>query len=103
MKRVLSGVLAIAHTPLTEDDRIDEAALRRSIDWAFDIGVDGIGTGMVSETLKLTRDERLALPTSLVEFAAGRGPVTASRPDFVFETACPPWDGLRAALIKTDK
>ena len=35
--------------------------------------------------------------------AAGRGPVTASRPDFVFETACPPWDGLRAALIKTDK
>ena len=35
--------------------------------------------------------------------AAGRGPVTASRPDFVFETACPPWDGLRAALMKTDK
>ena len=78
MKRVLSGVLAIAHTPLTEDDRIDEAALRRSIDWAVDIGVDGIGTGMVSETLKLTRDERLALPTSLVEFAAGRGPVFAA-------------------------
>ena len=38
MKRVLSGVLAIAHTPLTEDDRIDEAALRRSIDWAFGPG-----------------------------------------------------------------
>ena len=30
--------------------------------------------------------------------AAGRGPVTASRPDFVFETACPPVDRLRAAL-----
>jgi ATP phosphoribosyltransferase len=34
--------------------------------------------------------------------AAGRGPVTASRPDFVFETACPPWDGLQAALRITD-
>jgi len=34
--------------------------------------------------------------------AAGRGPVTASRPDFVFEMACPPWDRLRAALRKTD-
>lgn len=30
--------------------------------------------------------------------AAGRGPVTASRPDFVFETACPPVDRLKDAL-----
>ncbi|MCA3736087.1 MAG: ATP phosphoribosyltransferase [Phenylobacterium sp.] len=30
--------------------------------------------------------------------AAGRGPVTASRPDFVFETACPPIARLRTAL-----
>lgn len=30
--------------------------------------------------------------------AAGRGPVTASRPDFVFETACPPIERLRSAL-----
>lgn len=30
--------------------------------------------------------------------AAGRGPVTASRPDFVFETGCPPIDRLRMAL-----
>jgi hypothetical protein len=30
--------------------------------------------------------------------AAGRGPVTASRPDFVFETACPPVERLQAAL-----
>ena len=30
--------------------------------------------------------------------AAGRGPVTASRPDFVFETACPPISRLRTAL-----
>lgn len=30
--------------------------------------------------------------------AAGRGPVTASRPDFVFETACLPAEALHAAL-----
>ena len=30
--------------------------------------------------------------------AAGRGPVTASRPDFVFETRCAPYEALRARL-----
>jgi len=75
MPRTLAGVLAIAHTPFTEADAIDRHALKRSIDWAFAVGADGIGTGMVSETLKLTHDERLALPAMLAEAAAGRGPV----------------------------
>lgn len=30
--------------------------------------------------------------------AAGRGPVTASRPDFVFETHCAPFEALRARV-----
>lgn len=75
MLKELRGVLAIAHTPFTDSDEIDHAALRRSIDWAFDVGADGIGTGMVSETFKLTHEERLSLPARLVEIAAGRGPV----------------------------
>lgn len=75
MSRPLRGVLAIAHTPFTEADEIDASALKRSVDWAFEVGVDGLGTGMVSETLKLTGDERVSLPRMLVEFAAGRGPV----------------------------
>lgn len=33
--------------------------------------------------------------------AAGRGPVMASRPDFVFETRCAPAEELRAALALT--
>jgi len=78
MPRTLAGVLAIAHTPFTDSDEIDAAALKRSVDWAFSVGADGLGTGMVSETLKLTSDERLALPKLLVEFAAGRGPVFAA-------------------------
>lgn len=75
MPQQLRGVLAIAHTPFTDDDEIDPIALKRSVDWTFDVGADGIGTGMVSETLKLTSDERGSLTRMLVEFAQGRGPI----------------------------
>jgi 4-hydroxy-tetrahydrodipicolinate synthase len=75
MPKQLHGVLAIAHTPFTDSDEIDASALKRSIDWTFAVGADGIGTGMVSETLKLTSDERVSLAKMLVEFVADRGPV----------------------------
>jgi dihydrodipicolinate synthase/N-acetylneuraminate lyase len=75
MLKRLHGVLAIAHTPFTETDEIDRDALKRAVDWTFAVGADGIGTGMVSETLKLMTDERLSLARMLVEFTAGRGPV----------------------------
>src|SRR5262245_12203095 len=75
MPKALKGVLAIAHTPFTDADEIDAVALKRAVDWTFAVGADGIGTGMVSETLKLTSEERVALARMLVEFAAGRGPV----------------------------
>jgi 4-hydroxy-tetrahydrodipicolinate synthase len=75
MPKQLRGVLAIAHTPFNDADEIDHLALKRSIDWAFAVGADGIGTGMVSETFKLTHLERLSLAKMLVQFVAGRGPV----------------------------
>lgn len=78
MAQPLRGVLAIAHAPFTDSDEIDVTALKRSVDWTFSVGADGLGTGMVSETLKLTTEERLALPKMLVEFTAGRGPVFAA-------------------------
>src|SRR5262245_44950458 len=78
MPKPLRGVLAIAHTPFTDADEIDAVALKRSVDWAFAVGADGLGTGMVSETLKLITDERVSLTRMLVEFAAGRGPVFAA-------------------------
>lgn len=78
MPKQLQGVLAITHTPFTEADEIDAASLRRAVDWAFAVGADGIGTGMVSETMKLTGDERVSLAEMLVGFAAGRGPVFAA-------------------------
>ena len=74
----LTGVLPIVHTPFNAQDRIDEADLAREVDWIFAVGADGLGTGMVSETARLTAEERSLLPKLLVEFAAGRGPVFMS-------------------------
>ena len=78
MPRPLHGVLPIVHTPFTDADEIDAAVLRREIDWMFAQGADGLGTGMVSEVMRLTADERVALTRHRVEFAAGRGPVFAA-------------------------
>ena len=45
----------------------------------------------------LVRVERIA-EVSAVLTAAGRGPVTASRPDFVFDTGCPPFEALQCRV-----
>ena len=74
----LAGVLPIVHTPFTAEDAIDEASLRRQLDWAFETGADGCGTGMVSEILRLTSAERTRLAQLIPEIVAGRGPVFAS-------------------------
>jgi 4-hydroxy-tetrahydrodipicolinate synthase len=76
--RELAGVLPIVQTPFDECGEIDFAALAREIDWAFAQGANGCGTGMVSETLRLSDDERRTLAKRLVEMVAGRGPLFVS-------------------------
>ncbi len=78
MPRYLHGVLPIVHTPFTENGDIDAETLRREIDWAYEQGADGLGTGMVSELLRLTFDERITLTRQIVEMSAGRGAVFAA-------------------------
>ena len=73
MPQPIAGVLPIAHTPFLDDDTIDQVSLKRQIDWAYAVGANGFGTGMVSELLRLTFDERIALTESLAECNAGRG------------------------------
>lgn len=73
MTKQIQGILPIAHTPFLADDSIDLNSLRRQIDWAYGLGADGFGTGMVSELLRLTYDERIALTENLGEINAGRG------------------------------
>ncbi len=75
MPRRLQGVLPIVHTPFHDDESIDLATLRREIDWAYSQGIDGLGTGMVSEILRLTHDERIALTHHVAEFNANRGAI----------------------------
>lgn len=75
MIRNIAGVLPIVQTPFLDDGDIDFEALGGEIDWALAHGSDGLGTGMVSELLKLTAGERRELAHKLVEFTAGRGPV----------------------------
>lgn len=77
MPRTLHGVLPIIHTPFDENDQIDAADLRREIDWIFSVGAHGIGSGMVSEILRLTAAERVALTEQMVALTAGRGAVFA--------------------------
>jgi len=76
--RPLAGVLPIVHLPFDAADRIDEADIRREIDWIFSVGADGLGTGMVSEVTRLSADERVRLAERLVECTAGRGSVFMS-------------------------
>jgi len=72
MTEPIRGVLPIANTPFRDDDSIDFESLRRQIDWAFATGADGYATGMVSELLWLTFDERQELTEKLAEFANDR-------------------------------
>ncbi len=64
---MLRGVLPIVHTPLLDDDSIDEQSLTRQIEWAARQGISGYCTGMVSELLRLTRNERIELTRRLGE------------------------------------
>lgn len=78
MSGKLCGVLPIVQTPFTAADEIDVPVLRREIDWAFGAGANGLGSGMVSETFRLTYSERLRLTELMAEFAGGRGAVFAA-------------------------
>ena len=74
----IAGVLPIVHTPFTADDEMDRVTLSRQIDWAFEQGAAGYCTGMVSELLRLTTDERVTLTHWLAELNRNRGVVVAS-------------------------
>jgi 2-keto-3-deoxy-L-arabinonate dehydratase len=73
MPTKITGVLPVAHTPFHEDESIDFDSLARQIDWAFGQGIQGCCTGMVSELLRLDRDERVELNRRLAELCRGRG------------------------------
>jgi len=73
MSHPIAGVLPVVHTPFHDDDSIDFDSLERLVDWAFQQGAHGCCTGMVSELIRLTFEERQALTRTLGSISQGRG------------------------------
>lgn len=71
------GSYTVMVTPFTEDGRaIDEAGLRRFVDWQIDEGTHGlIPLGSTGEFLSQTDEERNRVAAIVIDAAAGRVPV----------------------------
>jgi dihydrodipicolinate synthase/N-acetylneuraminate lyase len=70
------GVFAIPPTPFDDAGNVDEASLRRCVDFCVDAGAHGIVAPVnASESIALTDAERVRVAELLVEQAAGRVPV----------------------------
>lgn len=74
----LFGVVPIIPTPFTDDEEIDEAALRSLIDFAVSCGVEAVCLpAYASEFYKLTDDEKLRVVEVAVAHSAGRIKIVA--------------------------
>jgi 4-hydroxy-tetrahydrodipicolinate synthase len=74
----LAGVLPVFQTPFHDDESIDFDTLRREIDWLFERGADGIVMAMVSETLRLSTEERQSLAVHACRYGLSLGTVVVS-------------------------
>jgi 4-hydroxy-tetrahydrodipicolinate synthase len=71
-----AGVYAIPPTPFGDEGDIDEASLRRCLDFCVLAGAHGIVMGVnASEAIALTDDERLQVAEVTVHYIDGRVPV----------------------------
>lgn len=74
----LFGVVPIVPTPFTENEEIDESALRNLIDFAIAGGIKAVCLpAYASEFYKLTDEEKLQVVRVAVEHAAGRIKIVA--------------------------
>jgi 4-hydroxy-tetrahydrodipicolinate synthase len=76
--RRIRGILPVFQTPFYDDESIDFDTLENEIDWVFSQGSDGVVMGMVSETLRLSDEERQQLAEAVCRFSRGRGVVVIS-------------------------
>ena len=68
----ITGVLPVVHTPFTAEGDIDFDALGQELTWVMDQDVDGLTTGMVSEILRLSGEERRLLTEHVCAAASKR-------------------------------
>ena len=72
----MKGVFTPILTPVDEEERIDEAKLRRQVDFVIEHGVDGIlAFGSNSEFYMFSDDEMIEGTKIILDQAAGRVPV----------------------------
>lgn len=74
----LRGVLPVFQTPMVENETIDWETLEREIEWLLARGADGVVMAMVSETLRLSHEERREMAERVCRCVAGRGSVVIS-------------------------
>lgn len=76
----LAGVLPVFQTPFIDDVdyAIDYATLERELSWLFERGAAGVTMAMVSETLRLSSEERDQLAAFVCEKSAGHGAAVIS-------------------------
>lgn len=72
------GVYPVITTPYARNGSIDQLTLNKEIDYVFEAGARGITFALVSDVLRLTVNERMAMPRQLVGAASGRGAVIMS-------------------------
>ena len=78
-KMIWRGVMPATTTPFNEDLSIDHAFAARHSKWLIDSGCTGIVTpGSLGESATLTRDEKLALWSTVVDAVGDRVPVVAA-------------------------
>ncbi len=74
----ITGSIVALVTPMHDDGRIDEPALRRLIDWHIAEGTDCIGVvGTTGESPTVSMEENCRVIRIAVEHAAGRVPIMA--------------------------
>jgi 4-hydroxy-tetrahydrodipicolinate synthase len=72
----LRGTFSVAITPMKANGEVDEQGFRKNIDWQIEKGIAGLCVlGSTGEMASLTKEERLHLNKSLVEYIGGRVPV----------------------------
>lgn len=74
----LRGVLPVFQTPWLDDESLDRDILEREIHWLLDCGAQGIVMAMVSETLRLSSEEREQLAEAACAIGLRRGVVVIS-------------------------
>lgn len=82
MRLKLEGIWTPIPTPLTKGGKVDKDATRRLVDFHIASGIDGLlPLGTSGEFALLSRDERKALVSTVVEEANGSVPVVAGVSD----------------------